>query len=518
MTTSPSVKLYQPDARVTLYKTVKRSTLNGQTVVSDRFQGLDRQIDLTPYLSEQAGLRTSKSVNEPAGGFSITLADKPYKGQGAFETLAGIIEPMDFVEIRLRHDPPDLIGNIINGAATDPTRPPIIMRGFVSEVTRTETMGPDGRPQQVVIIGGQDYGKLWQQLQILYFPNYVIGEDLLTNFKLFEQFGEGFTTTQTSAEFVTDVVQKILNPYIAGIFPNSPQNKNEVTIPNAILFDIQVKHGTSSVTGPQNQEGSIYNLLRTYSDVGIWNELYLEDREDGVYCVFRPNPSKDIGGSPIYTQVYSDSDYKSPPTIDLPDYDILSMSLSRSDANVANFYWVRAPRFDFVSDVFRQLWAIQADAEDQAVDQSTYTNSAMDLYGTRVMYAQTEQGADDVKSFNSGLSQNNDKKRADNIVSWLKARRVFMALQNRDNVLLERGSMRVRGNENIRPGNFIRLHRGAFTAEYYVTQVDHDYVPFMGFFSTLTLDRGMGFVERVKRGGGAASPYLAERQETPRGL
>lgn len=517
MTSSPSVKLYQPDARVTLYKTVKRSTLNGQTVVSDRFQGLDRQINLTPYLSEQAGLRTSKSVIEPAGGFSITLADKPYKGQGSFETLAGIIEPMDFVEIRLRHDPPDLIGNIINGAATDPTRPPIIMRGFVSEVTRTEMMGPDGRPQQAVIIGGQDYGKLWQQLQILYFPNYVIGEDLLTNFKLFEQFSTGFKTTMSSNELVTEIVQKILNPYIAGIFPNSPQNRNEVTIPNAVLLDTSVKYGTSSVTGPQNQEGSIYNLLRTYSDVGIWNELFLEDREDGVYCVFRPNPSKDISGSPIYTQAYVDADYKSPPTVDLLDYDIMSMSLSRTDANVANFYWVRAPRFDLVSDVFRQLYAIQSDDPSMAVDQGTYTNSAMALYGTRVMYAQTEQGGDSVDTFNSGLSQNEDKARALDMSKWLQSRRLFMALQNRDNVLLERGSMRVRGNENIRPGTFIRLHRGSFSAEYYVTQVDHDYVPFTGFFSTLTLDRGMGFVERVKRGGGAASPYLAERQETPRG-
>src|SRR3546814_3297873 len=85
----------------------------------------DLQIDLVPFLSDQHPVHTLKSISEPAGGFSITLADKPLKQDGAFESLVGLIEPMDMVEIRFRHDPPDLIGNVINGAEQDPTRPPI---------------------------------------------------------------------------------------------------------------------------------------------------------------------------------------------------------------------------------------------------------------------------------------------------------------------------------------------------------------------------------------------------------
>src|SRR3546814_3609908 len=71
-----------------------------------------------------------------------------------------------------------------------------------------------------------------------------------------------------------------------------------------------------------------------------------------------------------------------------------------------------------------------------------------------------------------------------------------MVEQNKDNVLLERGTFRIRGNENIRAGMFVRLRRGGFSAEYYVVTVEHEYVPFSGFFSTLTVERGMGFVER----------------------
>src|SRR3546814_14030095 len=91
-----------------------------------------------------------------------------------------------------------------------------------------------------------------------------------------------------------------------------------------------------------------------------------------------------------------------------------------------------------------------------------------------------------------------------------------MVEQNKDNVLLERGTFRIRGNENIRAGMFVRLRRGGFSAEYYVVTVEHEYVPFSGFFSTLTVERGMGFVERAKRGGGADSPYLADMPETQR--
>src|SRR3546814_13152795 len=92
-----------------------------------------------------------------------------------------------------------------------------------------------------------------------------------------------------------------------------------------------------------------------------------------------------------------------------------------------------------------------------------------------------------------------------------------MVEQNKDNVLLERGTFRIRGNENIRAGMFVRLRRGGFSAEYYVVTVEHEYVPFSGFFATPTLERGMGLVARAKPGGGADSPYLAEMQETQRG-
>lgn len=501
---SPTVKVYQPGIRVTLYKTVRRSTLDGTNPVSQRFAGQDEVIDLTPFLGEGSGVRTSKSVREPAGGFSITFADKPVKGGSSYESLFGLIEPMDMIEIRMRHDPPDLIGNLIapGGLDQDPTRPVIVMRGFVSEVVRDEVMSADGKPSRAIVVNGQDYGKLWQQLQIRLMPGYVIGEDLLSGFRLFERFGVGFKTVLRAGEFIAETLDKIINPYLAGFIPE------DALLPRQMALDSHVTHGVTSIGGIQSQQGTVYELMRMFTDVGVWNELFIEDREDGVHCVFRPNPAKDLDGELIYNKIH-DEQWEIPEPIILPAKDIVQCRLSRSDANVANYYWVRAPRFEMVSDIDARLFAIQGN-DRNSVLLDTYPNSATNLYGLRIMDTQTEMGGDAVTTFTSGQDKAVQQTRNNDMADWIGLRRRTLVEQNKDNVLLEQGIMRVRGNENIRAGSYIMTDRGGMMAEYYVVQVDHEYIPFQGFFSTLTVDRGMGFVERVRRDGGASSPYLAE--------
>ena len=90
---------------------------------------------------------------------------------------------------------------------------------------------------------------------------------------------------------------------------------------------------------------------------------------------------------------------------------------------------------------------------------------------------------------------------------WIDGRRRVLVESNRDNVLMERGTIRMRGREDLRPGCYLRVTRGDFVATYYVVQVEHEFVPFVGYFCTVNVDRGTGFVKRITRGG---SPYLSE--------
>ncbi|HEX7906759.1 MAG TPA: hypothetical protein VF534_01520 [Paraburkholderia sp.] len=483
------IQLYTPDVRVTLYKTIGRQTVDGQTPVSQRVLDTNKTIDLTPFLGEGGSLKVSKSINEPAAGWSLTFPDQPYVQGASLETLYALIEPMDFIEIRMRHNLPGA------SSGNSPT-PPIYMRGFVSKPARSEAMTSDGKPARAVTVRGQDMGKLWQLMQIKYMPGYVVGENYLSSFKLFERFGIGFVTGMSAAAFVTEVVNSLITPFLASLMPpNSPN-------PTEIKLDVSVTNGVVDVGGVQNQQGTIYSLLSYFGDVGAWNELYLEDREDGVYCVYRPNPFKDINGNVIQP------DAANLTPIDIPATDVISLSVARSDENVSNYYWTRAPRFELVSDLYRQQWAVGADPA--TVDLGQYPNSAEQFYGLRMMETETQQGGNDVTTMSSGQASPEQSNRDASMANWINNRRAILVAQNKDNVLLESGTARIRANESIKPGCYVRIVRGSFASTFYVPAVDLDYIPYQGLFQTLTLVRGDGFVKRVQAGNGSQAPYSAE--------
>ncbi|MGF6267300.1 hypothetical protein OKW49_008294 [Paraburkholderia youngii] len=146
---------------------------------------------------------------------------------------------------------------------------------------------------RTVTISARDFGKLWQIMQIKYMPSYVVGENYLSSLKLFERFGVGFVTGMTAGASVQEVISNLVNPFLSSLTPPNPPN------PIEIKLDVSVANGVVDVGGAQNQQGTIHGLLSYFDDVGAWNELYLEDREDGVYCVYRPNPLKDITGNAI---------------------------------------------------------------------------------------------------------------------------------------------------------------------------------------------------------------------------
>src|SRR3546814_17986075 len=87
-----------------------------------------------------------------------------------------------------------------------------------------------------------------------------------------------------------------------------------------------------------------------------------------------------------------------------------------------------------VDDIYRTLFALQG-ADKDTVDLQGYQNSLASLYGTRVMYGQTEQGGDDTNSFTSGLPADDQLKRNSDVANWVRSRRQFMVEQNKENDL-----------------------------------------------------------------------------------
>lgn len=505
----PSYQNFAPQVSVLLHKTISRDSFDGQTSVSKRYAGKKPTIDLTPFMNDRSSVRTSKSVRDPAGGFSITFADKAdrsladgaeYLDGDSLESIYGLVEPMDLIEIRMW-----------GGGPNPPAKLPIVMRGYVSSVTRQQAMGADGKPQRQVVIAGQDYGKIWQIYQVIYLMAYVSGKPLLTNFGLWELFGLKAVNTMPAPDFVRAVTEKILNPFMDGFMPKNTASNG---MPRTLTAGdgIAVKHGVINNSYQQSQ-GSIYDMLRLHGDVGIWNELYIEDRENSVEVVYRPTPALKLppGGDPDSRKIMDDAEM--PPVVTLRDWQIESLVTTRSDANVANFFWVDGSRYDLITDIQRRLQSIPAN--DGRVALKDYPNSAPKFYGVRPMYGSTQQGDDKITNATSGQDQSSVKSNTDRYEAWIDKRRRQMMEMNRDNVVLERGTARVKGGpmrpggaDLMRAGDYARFAIGRTSAEAYAVQIEHEFMPFSGYVTTIHWERGTGFVERAAMGG---SPWLAER-------
>lgn len=505
----PRVVSATPRITVHLYKTISRKAISGNVAVSSRYEGKDAYIDLTGFLGDGASVVTHKSVREPAGAFSITFADHPHKaslGGGPvisaanIETVYGLVEPMDVVEIRMW-----------SGIGMAPAKYPIKMRGFVSEVQRQQTMTPDGKPMRQVVISGLDYGKIWQIYQIQYLPAYVEGKSLLTSYNMWELFGIGPKAVMPAGEFVKTMVEKIINPHIKGFMPPKSELPTEIKTKDGI----SVKHGVVS-NQYQNEQGSVYDLLKFYGDVGVWNELYTEDREDGVHCVYRPTPAlslDDMDKKEGRKTIQDDA--PKPVFVPVPASSIESISTSRSDANVANFFWVNNQKYDLIDDNFRKLMALSA--SDKTVN-SKYPNVDPKYYGIRIMQAETQQGGDEIAFETSGGTASQITKRSGQIEAWIDKRRRLMVEMNKDNVVLERGTARIKGGpmradgkETMKAGDYATFEIGGLSFAAYVVDITDEFMPFVAYTTTLNYERGEGFAERSTMESGRQSPWLAEQ-------
>lgn len=495
---------YHPRISIRLNKVIGRENVGGRPV-SERFKGSARTVDLTPFLGENGSVRTSKSVREPAGAFNITLADRIFgqgtRGLAQMESLYGLIEPMDLIEIRFAREPHRYRGQGF------PDDLPVIMRGFVSKVDRVEGIGNDGKPTRSVVISGQDYGKILQIMRIIYFPNYVLGQNLLTNFRLFANYGVGFTPNQSAGAWVEEVITKVVNPYLEQLASRNGTDEEGEPISSVRLISVEasVDTGTVSPFGLNTyQGGTIYEMLTYFGDVGPFNELFIEDREaddeqTGVVLVYRPNPFRDLDGNWIQGEPANLVVEK------ITDDDLMGLSLSRSDANIANYYWVNAPRYQLNNPEILRLTAASGDEATFLLND--YQNATPNLYGIRKMEVETQQGDTAEQTRQDAQPLEVSEAERDLGVQWLAERRRVLINQNRDNVLYESGTMQLRGNERVRAGQYVRLERRDFPADYYITAVDHTFLPFRSFTTAVQFERGRGFIERVTT---EQAPYLAE--------
>lgn len=506
--------IMMPEFKVRLFKTMARRMVTGddgrQVPASERYSGGQRVLDLTPFFGDGSSLETSKSVRAPAGTWSMTVVDRMEAEK--MDSLYGLIEPMDVVEIRMRHNP---------DPASTGAEPPVVMRGFVSSVRRSISMGGEGRPVRGVTISGMDYGKVLEMIQIRYLPNYVIGQNLLTGLNLFVNYGVEAKPNQLGNDFLRQIVEKVVNPFIVGLAGHgAASDQKGLSYIREIGVEATASDGTISAFGAQSAQGTLWDVLRGFLDVGPWTELFIEDRPDtmsdparpgGVVLVHRNNPFRDLDPDKGYIMPMS----VRPDWLSITDADVIALEAGRDDSNVANYFQVNMPRMALLDAATMSLSGQQTDPKSFYLE--NYPNATPKLYGLRFMEADTQMGGADslgrVDGQAAGVVKEGERKSS----LWIDTRRAQMMAMNKDNVVFESGSMTLRGKSSLRPGMFLKVLFGQagdesrpFMWECYVTAVQHRMVPYQGYVTVVNFERSTAFSERIRRAAGQESAYLAE--------
>jgi hypothetical protein len=480
------IKTYQPAISVVIHKRIVRDRS-----AAARVAAAGQRLDLTPFLAEGLPVQVSKSIRDPAGTFALTLSDRldrtgDARGIGTLDTVYAAIEPMDYIEIRMAREPHRYAGGEL----------PIMMRGFVSDVRRTQVMGVDGKARRTVSITGHDFGKLPQILQLFFQQSFEAAMAYLSGFSLF--VNAGFPVRMLAPkEWMSLVVADILNPFIrtmrsvTGLSDTMPEITAETTVVDGTI---------SSVIGQQQYQGTLWGFIEQWAD-RPWNEVFIEDQSRGPVLVFRPIPYVDASSRPRPIRTGA-----ALPKMDvsLTAADVVSISLGRSDAGVANFFWLTTPLATALAPTSINVAAI-ADGDLTVRDAP---NCDPRLYGLRRMDASSNLFDTGARTHLADAQGPEAAEATTDLLGWYKDRRETLKKMNVDNAVFEHGGMVVKGDERLKAGRYLDFSMGDLASSAYVVGVVHTFVPFAAWTSSLSIERCTSFLARRRR---EADPYVAEQ-------
>lgn len=514
----PAITVRKPSISITLHKLFRRDASADGGATLSRYADQNRDVDLTPFLGEGGEVVTQKSVNQPAGTFSIAFPDKldpnaadllrgilaTRKYQAGSDSLYGLIEPMDIIDIRMAANASNYAGG----------SPKLVMRGFVSAIRRTHAMDANGAPQRKIIVTGQNSGRWLSQYQLGYMKLYPWLVTMIGPFAFLRQLGATNDASIPVTDFVARLIGQVINKNIQDVASTfgdvSPfLNALDIDFQGAETILDQYRIGGNTIAGFAS--GSAWDLLVRVCDVGPWNEAWVDDREPSAgvvepFLTVRPTPFYNTAGAAVHPDCEGVVKALLARAFVIGDRDIISMDVARSEANVINYFWVDAPSMIYQDAGLLRTQSYFSDPK-KIIDQNYLNNSHL-LFGLRRTTATSAQ----CLNFQGRKAADFDARSAEQ-VSLFERKRDFIRLANRDNALFESGTMTIVGNEQINPGVILSIARGQdpkMAALYYIGQVEQRFAAQDRFVTTLQLSRGLGWVDRITVGDGSRTPYVRE--------
>jgi hypothetical protein len=537
------VKVYNPDFEVIIHTKKFGMRSFRDTVIRIDVRGTSRDI---------------------AGDFRIIFVPKENDSEG--NTIYDLVEPMDYVEIRARR----LAGTAQFSDRRDGLT--VLTRGFVTKIEKQFSIS-DGKPQRAFSISGENYSKLIRMAYIHYAAGLDPSQIVIaggTQAPLFFGYGIDLVSHPTPpSQAISETFNKLVKPNFDNIkgFIDKRSDSTQGTgatqqqflgsnpahlYDDFGKFDLFIDEdgvdgkrlGTSfNIVDPAagSKEQSVYEFMNNLAG-RPWNELYVDDKHDGTYLVFRPTPwrnrkgefvesvkdrqdgSLDSNDSRVFVECY-----------EVDEADVLSFNLKRSDEEVYNYYftdaayspvgepyeWIMRSRMvtnmgdsevrnpHYVVGTVEWTDAVSGTRRITASDKLEY--SRVELYGFRKYWntskflavdpnslAKTNTQdvmADIYKDFAAGSSTPNS-------ISMIQAgdaltKLLFNSLEH--NSALESGTITLKGNEFIRQGVYIKLkteRKQQKPAWFYVVDVSHTIIAFQSYITTLSVIRGETYLQK----------------------
>ena len=480
-------KTHRPMCELFVGKTIYRQ--DGGAVAAASYEGGGAWDDLAWYLGDGGSVSIQKSIYKPCGSFVVTIPDQPVAptvNSPPADSLHALLEPVDGLNLYLARDAHQYIGG----------HPPIMMRGFVRDIVRQEQMGRDGKPHRVTKITGQDYGAVFDFLRL-----WMISPALLQIPDFFKAlYAVGVNPgPKPVAEFYQYFID-FANKYLDGLFYQGGH-------PAVLGFACSVE-GLIPQIGLNVQEGPLWGLMLREQD-SPWNELFIEERDDNPYLVYRPAPWKGIDGNYIPT---ASGATPSAYTASIDIADIVSLTTHRSDYDAANLFWINNAHSVQSGLSATVMSAFLHGNQRELIQDDGHQNNDRTILGDRAVTTDFRHFPPDTRDNPTTAKEEPWKHNEITLQEFWAARLDWLRLVNRDNTVFENGVMTVKGSEHIRPGMYLRVVRGSFEWECYVTSVTHEFVPLQQYTTTVEFIRGTGFYNRLKSG---RSPYLREGRRGP---
>lgn len=504
-------KTCYPGAQVTIFRTEQQAQADN----------LPQELDITPYIGEGGSIRTAKDLYNPKGRWEVVIPDKPWGknavsggGQSSFivDSIYGLIAPMNVVEIRLARD-----------AYKYTNRLPVIMRGFVRDVAREETMSPDGQPTRFVRLSGDDYGCIGEIVKLHQWYG-SIGQYLNPILRLNELAIKN--AVLPASQYIETLLEELWNRQLFNMMAETGNGHVE-----QVQYDGQVEVGAVYTAQIATNNGTAWKLMMDQADTP-WNELYIEDRDielddgdHGPFLVYRPTPYAEISqnldpnldnnqfientGQKIDPQkvriVWADDGEK----VGAGEFVMMrSASYRRHDREVYNIFWVTGQALKYAAD--KQM-AVAIANEVVDVHSLHHENSQVEIYGARPLEVNSSQ-VPDTSTPPHHVADEPEAARV-SISEWTKKRRQWLMAANRDNVKFDEGELVVHGNEQLRIGSYYLVLRGSFKVQHYITQVSHHFVPYREFTTTLGFIRANNHWLREQWRSMGQSPYFMEGRQ-----